>query len=442
MKQFRLLTLVFALSAVIFACQKSETPSPAVVAKADVRDSVYYIASQLYLWQTALPTLSAFNPSSYATPEDVLTKVRTYSPLGSNNKNLDRWSFAIKKTEWDNISSGNNGDFGCGFRFSSSDNVLYLSYVYAKSSAGLAGLQRGYKILKINGVAATGDNVNGLNTEIGKNTIVLDIEKPDGTKSSATVNRGSYATNPVLATNIIKQGTRNVGYLAFNSFLGSTAEADLNAAFSNFKTNAVNELVIDLRYNGGGYVSLAELMANLIAPSSAYSKLMYQDTHNSKYASWNKTKNFDATARNNALGLSRVVFITTGSSASASELLINVLKPYMDVKLVGATTYGKPAGYYGFPVMDYYSFPLAVKQVNASNYGDFYEGLPVNKTQRDDVSKNWGDPAEACMNDALTYIRTGVFSNSITQNARLEATQTLNQNFDEGFKGLILGMKK
>jgi hypothetical protein len=112
----------------------------------------------------------------------------------------------------------------------------------------------------------------------------------------------------------------------------------------------------------------------------------------------------------------------------------------MDVKLVGATTYGKPAGYYGLPTMDYYSFPLAVKQVNASGYGDFYDGLPVSKSQRDDVSKNWGDPTEACMNDALGYIKNGVFSTSISpsQNARIIATDAINQGLDENFKGLIM----
>ena len=435
-----ILFLSFALMALGFTACKKDDATPVVVAKADVRDSVYYLATELYLWRDKLPTLVDFKATGYATAEDAMTKVRTYSPLGTSGKNVDRWSFAMKKTDWDKVASGNNGDFGCGFRFSGADNALYISYTYAKSSAGVMGLQRGYKVLKINGVAATSDNVAGLNTELGKSAITLDIEKPDASKSSVTITRVSYATNPVLSQNIIKQGSKNIGYLAFNSFLGATAEKEINDAFTFFKNNGVSELVVDLRYNGGGYVSLAELMANLIVPTSAAGKLMYQDTHNAKYVSWNKTKNFDATPKANALGLSRVVFITTGGSASASELLINVLQPYMDVKLVGATTYGKPAGYYGLPTMDYYSFPLAVKQVNANGYGDFYDGLPVSKSQRDDVAKNWGDPAEACLSDALIYIKNGVFSTSVSpsQNARLAAIDALNQDLDEGFKGLIM----
>jgi C-terminal processing protease CtpA/Prc len=275
------------------ACKKDET-TPAVVAKADVRDSVYYLATELYLWREQLPTVVNFKPTSYATAEDAMTKVRTYSPLGSTGKNVDRWSFAMKKSDWDNVASGNNGDFGCGFRFASADNTLYISYVYAKSSAGVMGLQRGFKVLKINGVTATSDNITSLNTELGKSSLSLDVEKPDASKATIVVSRMSYATNPVLAQNIVKQGTKNVGYLAFNSFLGTTAEKEINDAFTYFKTNGVSELVVDLRYNGGGYVSLAELLANLIAPASAAGKLMYQDTHNAKYSGWNKTKNFEA----------------------------------------------------------------------------------------------------------------------------------------------------
>ena len=243
----------------------------------------------------------------------------------------------------------------------------------------------------------------------------------------------------MLAQQIIPVAGKNIGYLVFDSFTGNTVSQELENAFTFFKNNNVSELVVDLRYNTGGSVSVAERFANLVAPATARGKLMYRDTHNQRYANWNRTKNFDAATPSTALSLSRIVFITTNRSASASELLINCLKPYMDVKLIGGTTYGKPAGYYLIPVMDYYSFPLAVKQVNANGYGDFYEGIAADKTQADDLTRDFGNLNEACLKDALAYLSTGRMPASVRteQQARMESVRIANQAFDTEWKGMI-----
>lgn len=445
------LTAIF-LSALFWACKKEENNTPATPStSADVRDSAYFVATELYLWRDNLPTIDKFIPKNYTDANAVLTQIRGLSPAKTTGGNFDRWSFAMKKTEWDNYASGNNGDFGCGFSFLSG-NDLRVRYVYAKSSAGQAGIERGWKVLKINGVEASTANATALNTELAKDKISLVVEKADATQSTIDLSKSSYQTNPVLMQKVIKEGTKTIGYLAFNSFLGTTASADLNNAFTFFKNNNVSDLVIDLRYNGGGYVSLAEQMANLVVSNNARGKLMYKDSHNSKYATLDpknfyyrygirdNTVNYAATAPANALALSRLVVIATGSSASASELFINVLEPYTDVKIIGSTTYGKPAGYYGIPVMDHYSFPLAVRQVNANGYGDFYEGLKADKTQKDDLARNWGDPEEACLKDALSYFRTGALPASLPaqERARIEALEPFNQLFDkDSFKGMI-----
>ncbi len=445
MKIYSYTLLYLAMAGLIFSCKKDEisgtTPTPTpTVQKADVRDSVYYYAQEVYLWSDKLPSLSSFNPTSYATPQDVMTKVRTYSPLGSKNTNLDRWSFAVLKKEWDNVASGNSGDFGLGFRFAAA-NDLRISYVYNQSSAGKQGVQRGWQVSSINTIAATTANIDALNAALSSNSISVVFKTLDGTATTLTISRGSYQTNPVLSRSVIEQNGKKIGYIAFNSFLGSTASADLDEAFAYLKSKQVTELVFDERYNGGGYVNLAEKIANLMVPSSAAGKLMYKDTHNAKYTSWNKTVNFQSSLPASNLNLSKVVFITSGSTASASELLINVLKPYLTVKLVGSTTYGKPAGYYGFSAMDYYSFPLAVKQVNASNYGDYYDGLPVDREQADDVSRNWGDPQERCIRDAVTYLTTGQFPATSTRIANFNSyNQRLNS--DISLPGVILGPVK
>ncbi|MDR6197049.1 S41 family peptidase [Siphonobacter sp. SORGH_AS_0500] len=415
MKIFHHFLIYLTVVLLAASCKKDEkaiTPTPTPTTKtADVRDSVYFLSQELYLWSDKLPSLTSFNPTSYATPQDVMKKVRTYSPLGTKGTNLDRWSFAILKSDWDNVASGTEGDIGVGFRFAAA-NDLRIAYVYANSSAGKQGVQRGWQVVSINNVAATTANVDALNTELAKASISVAFKKLDGSSTTLNLTSGSYQTNPVLTRSVIEQNGKKIGYIAFNSFLGSTASADLDEAFSYLKSNQVTELIFDERYNGGGYVNLAVKIANLIAPSTAAGKLMYKDTHNSKYASWNKTVNFESTLPASNLNLSKVVFITTNNTASASELLINALKPYMTVKLVGGTTYGKPAGYYGLPTMDYYAFPLAVKQVNANNYGDYYDGLTVDREQADDVSHNWGDPQERCIKDAVTYLTTGQFPTS------------------------------
>ncbi|MFT4032674.1 MAG: S41 family peptidase [Siphonobacter sp.] len=399
----RVFAFLIILGGGIMACKKNDE-----TASKDIRDSVYYKTQQYYLWTDNLPSASSFNPTSYDSPEAVMEKVRTYSPVGSSGSNVDRWSFAISKETWDAYSSGTGSDFGIGFAWAAT-NDLRIAYAYKNSDAGTNGVARGWQVVSINSVAATNDNVDALNTALDGNSVVMVFTKPDGTQQTLTLTKTSYQTNPVLHKSIITKGSTKIGYIVLNSFLGDTAEDELNEAFSYFKSNGVTELVFDERYNGGGYVDLAEKVANLIAPTSAAGKVMYQDTHNSYLSSWNETISFDASLPSNNLNLSQVIFITTGSTASASELLINILKPYVTVKIVGETTYGKPVGYYAVSVMDYYTFPVAVKQVNAEGTGDYYDGFTADRTETDDVTVDWGDTSEDCLSDALTYITTGAF---------------------------------
>lgn len=434
MKIFRIsaLWLVLGLGG-LASCKKDN-----VEAAADVRDSVYYVAQELFLWSDQLPTMEQFKPTTYGTPEDVMTKVRTFSPKGTLYPNLDRWSGALPKKTADDLFGGVNTDYGMRLRYAATTD-LRVANVYASSAAGTQGVKRGWKVVSINGITPNASSASVLNTELSKPSVSAVFELPNGDRKTLALTASQYQANTVISQQVIPVAGKNIGYLAFDSFTGNTVSQELENAFLFFKTNNVSDLVVDLRYNGGGYVSVAERFANLVAPASVRGKLMYRDTHNQRYANWNRTKNFDASAPANALNLSRIVFITTSRSASASELLINVLKPYMDVKLIGGTTYGKPAGYYLIPVMDYYSFPLAVKQVNANGYGDFYEGLPADKTQADDLTRDFGDTNEACLKDALAYLNTGRMPASVStpQQARMESVRAVNQALDTDWKGMI-----
>jgi hypothetical protein len=170
----------------------------------------------------------------------------------------------------------------------------------------------------------------------------------------------------------------------------------------------VNEVVVDLRYNGGGYVSVQDKLANYLVSNSANGGVMMKQVFNDLYSSWNESTNF---TKLGTLNLPRIFFIVSSSTASASELLINNLKPYMDVKVVGPTpTYGKPVGYFPIPVGDWYIFPVSFRSTNKNNEGNYFNGFPLDKEVADGLDKDWGDRQEASLAAVLKYIETGSFS--------------------------------
>jgi carboxyl-terminal processing protease len=400
--------LIFILFVGLSSCKKTVDTNP----NADLRDSVYYYSEQFYLWTDNLPKYDVFKPLSFATPTDVMNQIRTYSPF-VNAKYQDRWSFVIEKKSWDDIVSGNSLDLGARYKFIADDD-LRVKLVYSQSPAGKVGIKRGWKILKINNIDGTRANVTAINTELNKATQTIIFQKTDGTQQTITLNAATYKSDYVINPKVFTVNGNNVGYFNFDSFLGEaigsqTAQSTLNEldkVFADFKSKNVTELVLDLRYNGGGYGLVSSYLGNLIAPSSAVGKVFVQSVHNSKNSKYNKTTKFETLT--NGLKLSRISIITTSGTASASEELINGLKPLMTVKLIGSTSHGKPVGYYGFPVMGNYVFPVALKNVNSVGFSDFFEGFTPDKTQTDDVTHDLGDPEEACLKDALNYIKTGI----------------------------------
>ena len=178
----------------------------------------------------------------------------------------------------------------------------------------------------------------------------------------------------------------------------------------SLKAAGATELVLDLRYNGGGLVDVAVHLASLIGGARISGQVMINWTHNDKVGPiLNKVTRFNETPEQ-TLNLQRLVVITTRSSASASELIINSLRPYMPVTVIGDTTYGKPVGQYGFNFCEKVLVPVAFSLKNANNEGDFFDGIPADCAAPDDITHQLGDPAEASYAEALTFIRTGACS--------------------------------
>jgi carboxyl-terminal processing protease len=446
MKAFTRFILFFILLVTfIFSCKKSDNAifktdgSPNRSVAGDARDSVYYYAETAYLWYKNLPAASIFKPLDYAGPEAVIDKVRTFSEKAANGTSRDRWSFVMGKAAWNAVASGNSKNFGAYYRFAGDGN-LYVRQVFASSSAGTQGVERGWKVIAIGGVVPQNNDavLTQINQLLSASTATIQYELPDKSKKTLVLNESDYKTNTIQAAKVFDEGTKKIGYFCFTDFLGDDTASNLDKVFNDFKAKGVNELVIDLRYNGGGYVSLALQLANLIAPLSATGKAMFSYQYNDKLAKLSTTTNFSSS---NKLGLSKVVFITTKNSASASELLINSLKPHMDVKIVGSNTHGKPVGFPVIPVMNYVVAPVAFKTVNSTGEAEYYDGFKPDYPEADDLTKNFGDPNELCLKVALEYLKTGKVTASTTKNARIiadEKMELVNDKLPKTFEGMFV----
>jgi hypothetical protein len=299
------------------------------------------------------------------------------------------------------------------------------------SPAQLAGVSRGDTVLSIDGVDISDNTTTGiaklnegLSPTVASKTTVFGLVNASAIAprlvnitSSQTV-----AVIPVPTSTVIAEGTKTVGYLVLNSFSIASAEKQLVDAVSQLKAAKVNELVLDLRYNGGGFLDISNQLGWMIGDTTLAGKIFEKTSCNDK----NPFPGFCDTAdvfRQRSLGFSpsqlpagqplpqlglqRVFVLTKSGTCSASESIINGLSPFMQVIRIGSTTCGKP---YGFFYTDNCSTSYAAMQFkgeNALGFGDYADGFAPTCPVADDLSKQRGDPAELMLSGALTYIRTG-----------------------------------
>ena len=419
-----------------------EQPAPATSVSDLIKDTSLMVAKELYLWNDKIP--STFDARSFADPDKIMTGIRQYSIEPGFNDPVDRWSFAYKQQQWDNVSSGVTEDFGLNvFFFAAGD--LRVRSVEKASAAGKAGIQRGWRISKINGntnlTSANADFIidNVYSSNAGSFTFV----KPDGNTVNISLTAATYQEHPIFLDSVYTVGSKKVGYLVFNSFLGDTTEIynEFQRVFNKFSNAQVNDVVVDLRYNGGGYVSVQERLANYLVNNAGNGNVMMKQQYNKLLGEYNSTEFF---RKRGALNLSRVFFIVSKNTASASELLINNLKPYMEVKLVGPNnTYGKPVGFFPYPVGDWYVFPVSFRTTNKNGEGSYFSGIPVDGQVTDGLDKNWGDKTESAFATALSYISTGSFTAGLPRSAirskeETSEVKTGNSKLEKNsFKGAI-----
>jgi len=406
----------------------------------------------MYYWVDQVPKDlkwydDKFNGSSLLeTGSRLMGTIASYSPK-LNGVPKDKYSFIdVKGTVSSELEGGRKGGYGYMVGAAMDQNAkihLFIEYSYKESDAFKKGLKRGDEIIAINNKtnmnlndSAASDRIN--HALFQSESVSLKLKRPDQTVYSAQLSISDFHLNPVLFHDIYTVDGKKVGYFVFNSFVsvspdapnGADAKAEIDTVFAKFQDAGVDELIVDLRYNGGGAVVTTEFLDNLIAPASTVGKEMYNYEYNDQVTSLFKNNDnlknlitpikFESVGHN--LDLKRVFFVTSGGTASAAELTINNLKPYMDVEIVGDTTYGKPVGFFTIPisfvtedkgyqhVADMYS--INFKSINSNGISDYFEGMIPNVLYHDYVDVRWGrnDPI---LGSIFSKIKTG---NYISEN--------------------------
>ncbi len=402
MQQRNMLFAAF-ISLLMVSCGGGDgTPLSPVAAPTDCSISeqnrfVHELLKDRYLWYREVPV--SIDYSNFDSPQQTLDFIKYHDK--------DRYSFITEAQAFDSLfNAGQYIGYGFSYLIDTMGRVK-LKFVYHDSEAGRAGLQRGDEILTINGqtvakinAAQSWDTVFGAD----KQGVPLDmlVRKKDGSTLTVQMKKSIVNINTVLSYSIIHQSAENIGYLMFNSFL-STSLSELEPVFAEFKAQGVSRVILDLRYNGGGSVFVAEELASYLYDNQNSQQLFGLLQQNDKHRELNSRYFFHSKA--NELHLQQLVVITTGATASASEMIINGLKPYIEVKTVGSTSYGKPVGMNGREFCGKIILPITFQIYNVRHQSGYFNGIPADCNVADDVSYTLGDQREPMLAEALRMTR-------------------------------------
>jgi C-terminal processing protease CtpA/Prc len=303
---------------------------------------------------------------------------------------------------------------GYGYSLAFADNTqtkLQVRTVEPLSPSAAAGLQRGDTVLSIDGFSPT-NIVNGSLTSVTTRGIprTFSIQTTAGTTRTFTMVSRKFLLSPVLTDKIMTAANgAKVGYLAYQEFT-TLSLAALGRSFNRFRAAGVTELIVDLRYNGGGSVTTARALASLIGGTvldgKVFASLRFNPQNKASDFDYAFTASLDSLPTAPLEGLSQVFFITSPNTASASELVVNALFPFKKVVTIGATTFGKPFGFQTQSACDTVYNAVNFESFNALGGGRYTSGLPATCNVPDDLNKALGDPTERRTAAALGYIQT------------------------------------
>lgn len=358
----------------------------------------YLLMQEAYLWSEHVP--GDVDPAAFESPSDLVTEVR-YGEL-------DRWS-RVSDLETSDALFEEGMVIGMGIRTkTTADGRVVLAFVDPLSPAGQAGLERGDEIVGAGGfTAAELDEQSGWDDAFGPNEpgvdVRLQIVSPTSDQSKTVeLTKDWYPLVTVPLVDIVDHDGTPVGYLFFTTFVEPSIE-ELSDAFERFSEAGVRKVVVDLRYNGGGRISAARHLVDLLVGAQAAGEISYRTAHAPALSDADNTRHI-ARQRGSLETLDHVVFITTSSTASASELVINAVRPFATVSVVGGTTAGKPVGSEQFEFCDKAAYPITFRLLNARGEGDYFDGFSPQCASPDDLTQPLGTAGEASMAAALARL--------------------------------------
>lgn len=365
-----------------------------------------------YLWNADLPP--NIDIADYATPEALVKDVtETYGPQDALGNPVDRWS-RVGLLEADRQYYGEGKYRGFGFSWREDGGEMRMTGVYSDSPADIAGLERGQTVITLNN-RSYADIVasEGINTFFDNNDtvtfVVADIlgvllDPKLITKDIVTID-----PIPQWRTIPLEGGAPPVGYMEFRTFV-KTADPVFDQVFADFIAAGVKDVVIDMRYNGGGLVDTAELLGDYLGgfanATLVFSETEYNADRNPEFTEQQRISRFSKLT--NSIDISRFIVIASREfTASASELVTNALDPYADVWIVGDNTYGKPVGQVGIEFCDKILRPTSFRTKNADGVSDYFDGLPLDCPADDILEIPVGDLSDPNIVAALSISATG-----------------------------------
>jgi C-terminal processing protease CtpA/Prc len=421
------------------SCQNEDEDDVAPPMNIEIQNFVWKGLNLYYLWQADVPNLSdtrfknqtELNSflTGYPKPEDLFNSLRV-------DKSIDRFSwivddYLVLEGQLQGTTNNNGVEFGLSLKASGSTEVVgWVQYIIPNSDASTKNIKRGDIFYAVNGTQLTTTNYQSL--LFGSNN--------DYTLSMADISSGAIVPNgrtvaltktvldenPILVNTVINSGAKKIGYIMYNGFY-SNFDTKLNDAFGTLKSQGITDLVLDLRYNGGGSVQTAARLASMITggfTGQVFAKQQWNAKIESYFAANDpeSLKNYFVdkigTTPINSLNMPKVYILTSKSTASASELVINGLKPFISVIQIGDVTVGKNVGsvtLYDSPTFGkdkrnpnhrYAMQPLTLKIVNKDGFGDYQSGLTPTFSKPETVSNLGvlGNPSEPLLSLAIGKI--------------------------------------
>ncbi len=398
------------------------TPAPA--AGCSLRERQEWAAAQMREWYLFPETLPAnMDPSGFPDLESYVDALTARARA----ENKDRYFTYVTSIAEENAYYGSGSSAGYGFRLAYDPALrrVFVSEAFENAPALSAGIDRGTEILAIGQSASSMQTVDALARSGGPAAIsealgpsaaglsrVLRVRAPGSAEREATIIQTDYTIDPVSSrygVRIIDDGGRKVGYVNLRTFI-VTAEQALRDAFAQLNAAGVTEVIVDLRYNGGGLVSTAELLGRLLGGNRSTNEVLSYVAYRPDKSVENGTSFFAPQPQ--SIASTKIAFIGTGATASASEFVINAFTPYLHAQsaLIGTNSYGKPVGQIAVDrtACDDRLRVVAFATQNAARQGAYYSGLApfMERTcaAPDDLSYPLGDPREASVQQALAFL--------------------------------------